>query len=676
MEFDDYTIVRELGRGGMGVVYEAREPGTQRPVALKVLRFERSSSSSGLERVRREALTLTHLSHPGLVPCYDANLTPEGCFMVLGLVEGESLAALLARSGPLPLGRAQRIMLDLGEVLAYVHGEGLLHRDLKPENVLLSSSGRVVLGDFGLAKLLGDSHGDTTLDTLTQEGAMLGTPGFWPPEQAHGRRAEIGTASDVYGWGATLYALLSGQAPRHAATLSELAVAFTRRPPPLLPLRPELPAWVDPFLQSCLATDPRERPTLDEALTVLRRGEAQPRSQRRLAGVVALGALAAVALGGVGVATLLRGPAEAAAPDAAELLEAAKEAYDSERFAVALATVERALELEPQSVSARVVRAHCLRQLERLDEAAEECDRAIALAPDSARAHAVRGDVWRKQGKLTQALADYDRALELDPRAPVAHTTRGFALYALRRYEEALLAFERATELEPTLSLAHSGAGDALRVLGRHEQAVEAYGRALELSPGEGGILVFRGQLELVLGRTEEALADLQRGVELNPDHALGWTLLGTARDRLGQPAKALECYDRALELEPGLFEARTNRGLTQKSLGRLDAAQRDLERALEDAPQFFTAALGLGDVLRALDRPAEAIAHYDRALELEPTRYEALAGLGLANSMLGRHAQAIEDFDRALELLEGDPETARTVQEFKARSLAALQAE
>ena len=679
----------------MGVVYEALEPRTQRRVALKVLRLESSRRSTAHERLRREALALTRLSHPGLVPCYGAHFGPDGCFVVLEFVEGESLAALLERSGPLPLDQALRIMLDVGDALAYVHGEGLLHRDLKPENVLLSSSGRVVLSDFGLTKLLSEGLDDTTLDSLTQDGAMLGTPGFWPPEQAHGELAKIGTASDVYSWGATLYALLSGHAPRGGHTLSELAAAFSRRPPSVHTLRPELPAWVDRLLQRCLATDTTQRPTLEEALGELRRGgRAEGGGSRRLAGGVALGALTALALGSVGLALSVLGgvapvepspeageqpspePGEQPSPEAGEVLTAAVQALEAGRLDEALTRVERALELEPESALAHLVRSQCMWRLGRLDEAEEDCERALALDPENAQAYAVRGDVWRSRGEPALALADYDRALELDPRAPVAHATRGVALQELGRKDEALLAFERAAELRPTFKEAHLGVADMARGLGRYEQALDAYDRALELDPEQARPLVYRGQVKQSLGRPEEALADMKRGLELDPSFASGWSLLGSARLELGQLVEAIEDLGRALELDPQLADLRVARGMVRLDLGQVDEAQRDFERALEDGTQLAQALLGLGEVCFARGRYAEAIERYDRALELEPTLVQALASRGKARQRLGRHARAIEDFDRALGLLDGEAEKAQLVQRLKAQSVTAQQAE
>jgi len=201
-----YAIEGELARGGVGVVYRARDPGLGRDVAVKLLHAGRGAAPNLRRRFQREAEALARLSHPHVVAVHAAG-EAAGCpYLVMDLVPGASLQDRLDREGPLPVREAVGLAAKIARALEAVHAAGLLHRDVKPANVLLRAGDRApLLTDFGLAKDL-----DSSQTRLSKTGRFLGTPGFWPPEQARGRLSETGPAADVYALGATLYALLTG----------------------------------------------------------------------------------------------------------------------------------------------------------------------------------------------------------------------------------------------------------------------------------------------------------------------------------------------------------------------------------------------------------------------------------------------------------------------------------
>ncbi|RMG12162.1 MAG: serine/threonine protein kinase, partial [Planctomycetota bacterium] len=205
--FGSYEVVGELGRGGMGVVYEARHPHTPRRLALKRILRARSDAQ-GLARFDREARLLAQVRHPSVVRAHDAGRDEQGNpFLVTDLVEGEGLDEVLRR-GPLEPTRAAELVAALAEGIAAVHRVGVLHRDLKPANVILTPEGRPVLIDFGLARPTGDA------ESLTRSGVIVGTPSYMAPEQAEGLpSAALDARVDVYGLGAILYACLAGRPP-------------------------------------------------------------------------------------------------------------------------------------------------------------------------------------------------------------------------------------------------------------------------------------------------------------------------------------------------------------------------------------------------------------------------------------------------------------------------------
>ena len=264
----DYEVRERIGRGGFGVVYRARDPVLDVDVALKLISAPPGVEGEVQERFAREARAVARLDHPHVVRVRAAGWDARGPYLVMDYVAGESLHRRLERDGPLPPAEAVAIARQLADALDHAHGQGVLHRDVKPDNVLLTSEGVAQLTDFGLAR---DALAGST-SQVSQDGHALGTPGYWPPEQARGDLEAIGPASDVYGLGATLYALLTGRAPYTGPHTLAILEAMARRAPipPPSSLRPEVDGGLDAVCARCLAHDPQARfPTaraLGEAL--------------------------------------------------------------------------------------------------------------------------------------------------------------------------------------------------------------------------------------------------------------------------------------------------------------------------------------------------------------------------------------------------------------------------
>jgi predicted Ser/Thr protein kinase len=245
----NYEIEEDLGKGAMGVVYRARDP-SGRLVAIKVLRGEPSVTAT--QRFLREAEVLAKLRHPNVVRVHDRGSEGGELYMVMALIEGKSLEEVV-RDDLLEPARAVRLAVKIARALDAAHAQGVIHRDIKPDNIRLNADGEPVLVDFGLASSLG-AH------SLTQDGQLLGTPYYMPPEQATGDRSRIGPASDIYSLGATLYRFVTGQPPFAGRTQTALLKSIAeRRPPSVSALRPGLSSSLSAVIDRCLEKDPAAR---------------------------------------------------------------------------------------------------------------------------------------------------------------------------------------------------------------------------------------------------------------------------------------------------------------------------------------------------------------------------------------------------------------------------------
>jgi tRNA A-37 threonylcarbamoyl transferase component Bud32 len=251
--FGDYEILGEIARGGMGIVYKARQKSLNRIVALKMIRAGRLADDADVKRFRTEAEAAANLQHPNIVAIHEIGEHEGQHYFTMDYVEGKDLAKLTAGS-PLPIAKATHYVKTIAEAISYAHRQGTLHRDLKPHNVLIGQHDEPRITDFGLAKLTKQDS------TLTQEGVILGSPSYMPPEQAAGKLQEVGPQSDVYSIGAVLYQLLTGRAPFVAETaVGTMKKVLEDDPVPPAKLNPKVPEDLETICLKCLQKAPSQR---------------------------------------------------------------------------------------------------------------------------------------------------------------------------------------------------------------------------------------------------------------------------------------------------------------------------------------------------------------------------------------------------------------------------------
>ena len=269
-----YTLEGEIGRGGMGVVFLARDLALKRRVAIKVLPPELAFRQEIKQRFTREAQTAARLSHPHIVPIHSVGDEGGLVYFVMGFVDGESLAARLRRRHALPAEEVRRIMKETADALGMAHAMGVIHRDVKPDNILLEGTRRrVMVTDFGIAKALSQAG----TGTLTGTGIAIGTPHYMSPEQAAGER-EIDARSDLYALGVVAYEMATGQLPFQAPTVPGILMKhISEVAPDIKRGRPDLPDDLAACIMRCLAKDPESRwPTAESLVRALDSRSAGP----------------------------------------------------------------------------------------------------------------------------------------------------------------------------------------------------------------------------------------------------------------------------------------------------------------------------------------------------------------------------------------------------------------
>ena len=591
----DYTVQRELARGGMGAVYVARHDTLGREVALKVLLASRQGDKARA-RFAAEARLVARLRHPHVVSVHEVGVHEGQPFLVMDLIEGESLEARVDREGPLPHRDAARVLAEIARAVHYAHEQGVLHRDLKPGNVLLSSDGRALLTDFGLAKDLSDER-----ERLTLSGQLLGTPVFMPPEQASASHELIDERSDVYALGMTLYQALSGEVPFLGESLLEVVTAIVNDDPvPPSQHAPGVPPDLDAVVLKCLEKEQRhryqsarelaedlERFLADEPVTasrsglrtraraILRRGRRSPLAAG-LALVLGVGTVALVAHEAVlapreearrDLAAELAWQEQALAPGLYGLHPATPlqlDLGDLNRRLAALDHVERVLGPSPDLLAARAtLEAHARLAERRRGSARRDAARARRELP-----HLIV-DALASEAKrdLTATWRLLDEAARSAPDAPEVRRVR-LALLA-RHLPQAFLTAAASDDAEASLTTLLAPAALERR-----------YAYLLEDAYG-GGDEEHRRDLELLeraVARWRSLPGEVVAAAKVRAleAHAEGWrqgvegALL---RARLGRLERVLRSAPASKGAGGGLLVPALSRALAQRLAGLWEAA-------------------------------------------------------------------------------------------------------
>ncbi len=613
--FSHYRILSALGEGGMGVVYLAEDQVLHRRVALKVLRPESLGDGQRRARFLQEARSAAALNHPHIATIYEANETEGTLFIAMELIEGRNLRVVL--SEPITLERALDLGTQIADGLAHAHAHRVVHRDLKPENVMVTSTGRAKILDFGLAKLtttasqdatvmLGASQTATALGQLTVQGQIMGTPAYMSPEQARG--LEVDFRSDVFSFGSMLYEMCTGKPSFFGPTpLDTLSAVLHMQPPPVSHVAATVPPALEDIVLRCLAKEPVQRySSTDDLLAELRRVDltAKPRRRRRkvpgrkLALVAGVGiAIAAAAAAGV----WLR-PGGASTGRGANYILVADFEGTSQTPGLSEATREL--------VTAALAQSAIVTPLSRA-----QVQRGIRMAgrPDTTR---VVGEVARElayrasartyvAGRVDQILSSYSIVLHVvdaATRKPL-HTVNGVA----QSESELIDTLERLShELREKLGEKRSNmrtTGKLREVITPSFEAYEIFVRAVEM------------QRQRQYKSSNQLLA---QALAIDPDFASAEKLRVLNYNNLGFADSARASYDAALRRPERLTESeRLDLQFLDARVVRYDLVDAlEISNALVKQPQKSTAFFNNRSTVQFnLGRYEEALATLDSAV-------------------------------------------------------------
>src|SRR5437773_998257 len=652
MDFGDYELLEQIGRGGQGVVFRARQKSLNRIVALKVIGLGQWATEAHLRRFRREAEDAAKLEQPGIVPIHEVGERDGSCYFSMKFVEGGQLDEV-ARREPMPIRRAVEFIAKVARIVHYAHEHGILHRDIKPGNILLDAKGEPHLTDFGLARLVESES------TVTRTMEVLGTPSYMAPEQAAGNNAAISGVTDVYGLGAVLYQLLTGQPPFAGGTTYEtIKLLLDTEPRQPRFLNPKIDRDLSTICLKCLEKDPKRRYSSAVALAedldrwlkhepirarrtgVFTRGTKWVRRNPGIAVMAAMLIALAVPLGvTIWKSEFVRQPVTTGiAVLPFENLSVQRE--DGAAFVDGV----------HDDILTKLARIADLKVISRTSVMEYRDKRNVRQIGNDLRvSHVLEGSVRRIGTRLHMNAQLIDT--RTDTHVWVEQYDRDLNdLFAIQSEIAQKIAGQLHAKISAAekLAIERKPTGDLL--------AFELYSRAISSTP------TFRGG---TAGSGQQAIDLLNRAVARDPSFFDAYIALAVHHDQLyffnldhtpARLASAEAAVQEAFRIRPNAGEAHLARAYHLYN-GYLDyeGALAELEVARQTLPNHPRIFRITGFIQRRQGRWEESIRSFERAIELDPRNVNTLDNLGDSYAALRRYAEQKSKLDRILAIEPND---------------------
>jgi len=646
-ELGDYELLEEVGRGGQGVVFRARQRTLNRTVALKVIGLGQWASRAHVKRFRREAEAAASLDHSGIVPIYEVGERDGSCYFSMKFVEGGQLDEV-AKRAPLSTRQASELIAKVARTVHYAHEHGILHRDIKPGNILLDEKGEPHLTDFGLARLL-DSK-----STVTRTVEVMGTPSYMAPEQASGKNAELTAAADVYGLGAVLYQLLTHHPPFAGGTTYEtIKLLLDTEPRAPRSLNSKIDRELSTICLKCLEKDPKRRYSsalaLAEDLEHWLKHEpiqAKPNGifthvrkwvRRHPSTTVQVALLLALAVG-LSV-TLWNGKPKLVIPKSVAVLpfENLSDDPNSNYFAEGI----------QEEILTRLAGIADLKVISRTSTQRyhSKPDNLAAIAKQLGVANIVEGSVQKAAGQVRVNVqlinAQTDTNLWAETFDRKFTDIFGVESEIARRIAESLRAKLTGRE-EQALAVKHTN----------NSEAYDAYLRGV----------AFQARSFYSHDALRKATLFFEQAVQLDANFALAWARLCRTQawilhtdDTVFHRDAAKKAVDNAQKLEPNSPETLLALGYYQGWVLRdWGAAKSTFKRVGEMLPSSSEVPMALGRIARLEDWD-ESNTYFERALSLDPRNVELLALAATNYEWLRQFPTALKLYDRALDIVPND---------------------
>lgn len=701
-QLGDFRILREIGRGGMGVVFEAEQVSLGRRVALKVLPFAAVLDQRRLQRFQNEARAAASLKHPNIVQAYWVGCERGVHFYAMEYVEGRNLAAVIDRLrqtagrglvtpaeslsevAGLPPGAAgwpastaeterqpqaaistersdhrpqffrsvARLGVQAAEALEHAHQTGIVHRDVKPSNLMVDAGGHLWITDFGLAMTQTETN-------LTMSGDILGTLRYMSPEEVEAKHGVLDHRTDIYSLGVTLYELLTLQAAFPGKDRQRVMRQIVEEDPcPPRQLSGAVPKDLETIILKTVAKEPKDRyATAGELAEDLRRflenepirarrpslfERASKWSRRHRPIVWSAAAVLVVAVVALSVSTALIG-----------------HAY--RREAVQRQRAEANLKLVFQEWLGFLDRVYT--RTGELEQTVANWDEAIRLNPNSPLCYRFRGWAYLKSGDLDRAVADHTMALQLDPNDGMSYKSRAYAYFEIGDLDKAIADYSEAIRLDPKDFTAHAWRGYLQSRKGNLDKAIADYSEAIrvDINLRNGSIYAWRGLSYFSKGDIDRAMADYDKAVELVPDYTFTYCCRALARMRLGQVEGALRDLSRTDEINPrdfidlhvvGWFLATC----PEPRLRRPDRAVRWAKQAVRLRPNTGFVWVTLGVAQYRAGNLEAALADLERATQVRSRFLLDTAGwffLAMVRQELGHEREARAAYDKAVRQMD-----------------------